>query len=328
MREPLARWLRDRWAADAVEITALAPLSGGAIQENWRVAADVSGGPREGRHDLVLRLDAASTLPFSHGRAAEYHLLRAAHAAGVTAPEPVALCEEAGVLGRAFLLMRRVDGAADPRALTAAGPHPGLARGFGTELARLHRIRPPHAGLDCLAAPPRDAARARVHEMRGLLDGLDQGRPALEWGLNWLWRNAPAPRPVALCHRDFRTGNVLVRDGRVTAVLDWEFAGWSDPAEDLGWVTAPCWRFRRPDLEAGGIGGLAELLEGYAAAGAAPPEPERLRWWQVMAVARWAVIALWQGRRHRSEFERSLELALTAHLAPELELELLAMTGG
>jgi hypothetical protein len=45
-----------------------------------------------------------------------------------------------------------------------------------------------------------------------------------------------------------------------------------------------------------------------------------------MATARWAVIAHWQAARHRSGAQRCLELALTGHLAPELELELLTMT--
>ena len=46
-----------------------------------------------------------------------------------------------------------------------------------------------------------------------------------------------------------------------------------------------------------------------------------------MAHVRWAVIACQQAARHVSGGEPSLELALTAHVVPELELEVLALTG-
>jgi hypothetical protein len=42
---------------------------------------------------------------------------------------------------------------------------------------------------------------------------------------------------------------------------------------------------------------------------------------------RWAVIAIDQAARHLSGKETSLELALTGHIVPELEWEILNMTG-
>jgi aminoglycoside phosphotransferase (APT) family kinase protein len=327
-RAALARWLASALEAEALEITEATPLSGGAIQENWLIGLAVHGGPHAGLPALVLRLDAPSQLPFSHGRAEEYSLLRAARAAGVAVPEPLAFCAEPSVLGRPFLVLTHVSGTAEARVLTSGGPHPGLAAALGAEIARLHAIRPPLTGPGFLPDPPADPARARVGELRDLLDRLGTGRPALEWGLAWLDRHAPPPAAPVLCHRDFRTGNVLVEGGRVTALLDWEFAGWSDPAEDLGWFCAPCWRFARPDLEAGGLGPRAAFYEGYAAIAGTPAEDARVRYWEVMATARWAVIALWQAERHRSGAEPSLELALTAHIVPELELELLTLTAG
>ncbi|MNF12669.1 hypothetical protein D3C80_2142390 [compost metagenome] len=47
-----------------------------------------------------------------------------------------------------------------------------------------------------------------------------------------------------------------------------------------------------------------------------------------MAHLRWAVIALQQAERHLSGQQRSLELALTGRLVPELEYEILALTSG
>ena len=55
--------------------------------------------------------------------------------------------------------------------------------------------------------------------------------------------------------------------------------------------------------------------------------PEETIYWQVLAHLRWALIALQQSERHRSGAQASLELALTAHIVPELEREILALTG-
>ena len=308
-------------------------LSGGAIQENVAVEAHVSSGPFAGRHEWVLRMDAPSAVAVSHSRSHEYEILRAAHGAGVLVPEPLLLCGGDG--GPEFFVMRRVPGLTAGHRLTkddALVPdRPRLARELGANLARLHRVAPPVASLAFLGEAPADGARACVAGYRQGLDELGSVRgeawPALEWGLAWCARHAPDPWPARLLHRDYRTGNYLVHEGRVAAVLDWEFAGWGDPREDIGWMLARCWRFARPDREAGGIGSAADFLAGYASEGGATVAPEETIYWQVLAHLRWALIALQQSERHRSGAQASLELALTAHIVPELEREILALTG-
>jgi len=113
----------------------------------------------------------------------------------------------------------------------------------------------------------------------------------------------------------------------LTAVLDWEFAAWSDRLEDLGWFCARCWRFGQFEKEAGGIGSRAALLRGYERVSGMLPAADAIFFWEVYAHVRWSIIAIQQGERHVSGEEPSLELALTAHIVPELELEILRMTG-
>jgi len=165
-----------------------------------------------------------------------------------------------------------------------------------------------------------------VIEYRRHLDELPDPHPALEWGLRWLEVHAPKGEDTVFCHRDYRTGNYMVDDGKLTAILDWEFAGWSDPMEDIGWLTAKCWRFGANDRAVGGIGSLDALYRGYEAESGKPLDRDRLGYWQVMAHMRWAVIALQQADRFVTGGERNLELALTAHIVPELELEILRKT--
>jgi aminoglycoside phosphotransferase (APT) family kinase protein len=327
----VAAFIREAAGAASAEVGRLGRLGGGAVQESWALDVVLAGGALPGRHELVLRTSAPSTIAVSWDRPREFRIHQAAHRAGVTVPEPLWLCEDPGPIGRPFYLMRRVPGVArgdrlvrDP-AVLARGET--LARRLGAELARLHRLRPPAAGLAFLPVPEGPPALARVAEYRRHLDALGAAEPALEWALRWLERRAPPTFDVALVHADFRTGNFLVERGELTAVLDWEFAGFSDPLEDLGWMLAPCWRFGARDRDAGGIGSRAAFLDGYEAEAGRRVPRERLTYWEVMATVRWAVIALQQAARHRTGAERSLELALTAHVVPALELDLVDLIG-
>lgn len=324
-RAALEAWLSGA-AGTPVRIGAAGLLSGGAIQQNWALSVTRGGAAEE----WVLRTDNPATLAVSLPRMAEFALLRAAHAAGVRVPEPLFACADPGVIGAPFFVMRRVGGMATAfrlaRAAAAKGGDAGLVRAMGEALARIHRIRPPREDLSFLGPPPADAGRAFLAAMRARLDAAGTPRPVLEWGLSALERHLPSPLPPVLCHNDFRTGNLMVEEGRLTAVLDWEFAGWGDPHADLGWFCAPCWRFGNRALEAGGLGPREAFLAGYAEAAGAPPEPARLPFWELAASIRWAVIAADQGGRHLSGVERGLELALTAHIVPELELDILRQT--
>jgi aminoglycoside phosphotransferase (APT) family kinase protein len=91
-------------------------------------------------------------------------------------------------------------------------------------------------------------------------------------------------------------------------------------------MLARCWRFGRADREAGGVGPAEDFLAGYRAGGGRETTLQETQYWQLLAHLRWAVIALQQAERHRSGAQPSLELALTAHIVPELELEILALT--
>lgn len=320
----LRDWLARETGDEALRITALTRLSGGAIQQNWALDVETA----EGAKRWVLRTDAPAVLAVSLPRAAEFALLRAARDAGVTVAEPIFLCEDMGVIGRPFFVMGRVEGiAAAHRVVKQAAPHGDeVVAALGRELARIHRIRPPRGDLGFLGDPPADAARAMIAAMRARLDEAGTPRPVLEWGLRALERHAPPPVAPVLCHHDFRTGNVMIDGARVAAVLDWEFAAWGDPHADLGWFCAKCWRFGAHAREAGGIGAREAFYAGYESEAGTRIDRTRMPWWELMATIRWAVIAADQAARHLSGQERSLELALTGHIVPELELDVLAMT--
>lgn len=322
-----AAWLAAAIGAERVEIARPRRLGGGAIQENWAFDCTVAGGARAGRHQLVLRTSARSSLPISWSRPEEFAILRTVHGAGLTVPEPWACCTDPSVLGQPFYVMRHCPGEGrgyrlvrDPAVRTASGR---LLERLARELALLHRLRPPLAQLGFIPVPQGAPSRARINEYRAQLDRMGAVEPVLEWALAWLARDPPDWRHPCLLHGDFRTGNILVDGTELAAILDWEFAAFGDPREDLGWFVCRFWRFGAWEREAGGIGERALFLDAYAAASGVALDRAAVDWWEVMATVRWGVIALMQSRRHGSGAEPSLELALTGHLLPQLEFDLL-----
>jgi aminoglycoside phosphotransferase (APT) family kinase protein len=101
------------------------------------------------------------------------------------------------------------------------------------------------------------------------------GSPALALHravLAWLRVHLPATaeRPV-LVHGDVGFHNMLVADGSVTALLDWEMAHRGHAAEDLAYV--------RPSVR--GLLEWPEFLEVYREAGGQPVEETDLRFFGV-----------------------------------------------
>ncbi|MGD9614717.1 MAG: phosphotransferase family protein [Alphaproteobacteria bacterium] len=324
--QPLAGFLAGASGAREVRVSEPELLAGGAIQENWGFETEFVGGAWAGEHSLVLRTDAATGVGSSLGRIEEFAVQKAAFAAGVTVAEPLWACPDPAVIGRPFFVMRRVAGTAHGRQITsdpALEPClPDIAARLGAELARIQTIRPPCPDLDFL--PPIDAA-GHIAGFRAYLDRHPRPRPVLEWAIRWLETHIPEPLPPVLCHRDFRTGNYMLDATELTAILDWEFAGWGDPDEDIGWFCCKGWRFARLDREAGGIAARAAFYRTYEAASGRRLDPERVRFWEVLANLRWAVIALQQSDRCLIQGARDLITAIIGRRATECDLELLML---
>jgi len=320
----IAHFLRDACAATSVRVNDLKLLSGGAIQQNWEVAVEISDGPWQGLHTWVLRTDAPATVAFSLPRVREFEIIRFAHAHGLLAPKPLFMCDDASVVGRPFFVMEKLPGvAAGHKVVRLDLNRRALARELAEAAARIHAIRPPLTELPFLQTL---LARDVIAACRAYLDALNEPHPVLEWGLRWCERRAPTHEETTFVHRDFRTGNYLVHEGKLTGLLDWEFAALGNPLEDIGWICARCWGFRQDHYVVGGVADVGDFIPAYEAASGRKVPAAALRYWQVMAHIRWSIIALQQAQRHLSGMEPSLELALTGKIVAELEWEVLQLT--
>jgi aminoglycoside phosphotransferase (APT) family kinase protein len=326
--EVLAVWLTQAIGAP-VEVRAASLLGGGAVQENWRIDVVVGDGARAGPHTWVLRTDAAQQLSYGLDREAEFAALMVAHAAGVPVAEPILRCADARVIGRPFLIQAFVSGQAQARAIVR---HPDLATfgdrlsaDLGKALAKIHGITPMGGTLPVLPVPMAPPTKVEAARLKAALAGASQIRPALDYCLAWLEANAPETRRLTLAHGDFRTGNYMLDGTKLVAILDWEFAHWGDPMEDIGWLCARCWRFGNDESsqEAGGIGSRRALYDAYNAAAATKIDEAVIPYWEVMAAVKWGVLAILQGDRFLTGGETAIELALTGLMAPEMEFDAL-----
>lgn len=245
---------------------------GGGRREAWSV--DVQH-PDGSVAELFLRRDAtqpgANGDPFTLDREARFYA--ALQGTGVPVPRLVGSHPQVQAI-----LTERVPGEAWFSLLRDERERESVARDFMRRLAALHAVDP--ARVD-LPGEPRGSVRECVqHEIarweRLYRFGDPAPDPVLEFGFDWLRRHLPdADGPPVVVQGDTGPGNFLYRDGRVTAVLDWELAHLGDPMEDLAWLAL------RATQEPFTV--LADRLADYAAFSGRPVDLDRLRYHRVFA---------------------------------------------
>jgi aminoglycoside phosphotransferase (APT) family kinase protein len=226
---------------------------------------------------VVLRKDMAKSITGTSVRD-EYPFIEQAHAIGLAAPQPLLLEADADVLGGSFMLMTEI---ADS---TPSGPYfpeerppddtrvgPAFGHEVAATLARLHsRTR-------VAADPASPDYRQLIADSRSAWASAAKTPYSLGADLGYAWllsHPLPPDRPACTVHGDFGAHNILVRDGHLAALIDWELAHVGDPAEDL----AQCRMMLLP-----GIMDWTDFVAAYVAAGGDPDacRPEAVAWFCV-----------------------------------------------
>lgn len=303
------------------------PLDGGgAVQEHWLLWSDTGS-----LLPLVLRRAGRGPLPMSLAKETEFRLLQRLWQAGLAVPEPVACCPAGDSPFGPFFVMRPLPGQGRGRQAVETPFRPGqraaLGQALGQQIGQLQALNPADF-QECFGPPPSPEAwlAGRFALYRHWLEIQPLPGQAVKEALSHLEQSAPSIERLVIGHGDFRSGNYLLQEGRFTGLLDWEFAGYAAPLEDIGWFTAPCWCYGRHDAwPAGGVARLEDFSAGLETAEARAVEPAELAWWQALACARWAILARWQAWRHLSGARRDPDLAETARNLPELDQRLQEM---
>jgi aminoglycoside phosphotransferase (APT) family kinase protein len=233
----------------------------------------------DGLFDVALRQDKpVSSLGVSV--VDEFALLQALDRAGLPVARPIWCAERGPDTGSAVYATERLPGSANYTLWSgdAAVALP-IVREAALWLARLHAIdigTLPQARQP-LPGSVGDTPAERVMHLAAFWRGVGYAEPVVDLCLDWLRTEAP-PRFArqALVHGDFAFHNFLIDDGRLTGVLDWEFAHPGDPIEDLVYI--------RPFVEP--LGCWPQFLAAYQAAGGGPFDPEAGRYWAVFGMLR------------------------------------------
>jgi len=227
----------------------------------------------------------------------QFRVMRTAWRHHIPVPEPVFEYDEADGMGEGFV-SAFVTGETRPTRIQAmlreSGGGDALAAQLGTLMGKLHCMPTEDFALLEQVDDSRNALKAQLDRY----DSYGEIRPAIEFGLRWLERNAPPARTRSFVHGDFRLGNFMVQEGEITALLDWECAHLGDPTEDIGWLCTRSWRFGRPDLELAGVSHPAPFLDAYRAVTGVRPDADELRYWQIFGLVRWAILNIMQAEAH------------------------------
>ncbi|MCW2981506.1 MAG: aminoglycoside phosphotransferase, partial [Solirubrobacterales bacterium] len=193
--------------------------------------------------------------------------------------------------GGPFYVMDRAPGSApnvwrkrDREALEANWAAGGsLAEDLLDSLVRIHGV-PAEPVAAVLPRRDFDAAVSHWEEVQGSMALVRD--PVVEDAYAWLRERPPDPIDPTLVHGDYRIGNCLSEDGRVTAILDWEIAYLGDPRYDLGYISLEyeAGRFTRPGSPL--LGSVADrewFFDQYEARSGRPVDREVVRTYAVLA---------------------------------------------
>ncbi len=291
-----------------IEISEPVLLAGGASKEAWAVDAD-------GERLLVRRAAASVIHRHTLSLRDELAVLEAAHEAGVKAPRPYGYIPD--LAGREAFVMERLEGETIGRRIVQkeelTRARVGLPVQMAEELAKIHSI--PAERVSFLH-------QSRLEQMADELEEVDEPHAAIELGVWWLRENRPPARPLVVTHGDYRIGNLVVGNGGLVGVLDWEFAHLDDPVRDMAFSLVRAWRFGVPEKRLGGVGDVEPYLERYNELTGLDVRPGELDYWELAGNVAWAIGCLTQMQRHLTGQDRSVELAILGRLGVEVEYEI------
>jgi aminoglycoside phosphotransferase (APT) family kinase protein len=301
--ERLGQFLAKALHAETCRIINVSRIHGGASRETLRFDAVTP----ERMLGLILRRDPPSEMIVTERRI-EFAALRSFHdSCRVPVPRPIALCEDDSVLGRPFMVIRRIDNAGVSQAFTP-DPYGEHRERIGERFFRiLGAIHAADAAASDLAAAvktpsPRACWSRELDHWEGVIEANAlEPQPIALAAIRRLRRAAPpAPKRLAIVHGDYRTGNFLHDSaGSINAILDWEMAHIGDPHEDLAWALDPLWAGRN-----GLAAGMLEFDHAiglWSEASGREFDREAFAWWTLFSTVKGVAIWLSCARRFNDD---------------------------
>ncbi|HXM58155.1 MAG TPA: phosphotransferase family protein [Candidatus Dormibacteraeota bacterium] len=221
-------------------------------------------------------------------------LIDALHRHGLPVPAVLRMTDQPVVDGRPFYLLEAVDGDRIEKVVGTV-PNEQIAGSAVEVLKQLQRVPVAESGIGDETPASLDYEIGRwTWLMDRAPEELTGEAPAVA---ELLRSTRPPERAPVLVHADFHYGNMLFRDGRVVALLDWEIAQLGQPLLDLACLAVVGRSSRQGEDRVPGGGAVAvlddQLLAMYGG------DPDEFRWFLAFTYYKYAAIFGYNLMLHR-----------------------------
>ena len=248
VQDKIRAYLQDKLpAARNLTLSDFVQTAGGWSHEIYVFYANWQEDGRKVTRGLCLRKDpGVGLLRELSSLKEQYRVLQALEPTAAPTPKVYWCEEDPALLGGPFFVMEKVEGEvpnpwsrAGKQAYAEAAKRGELPRSFVEALASLHNLDWRTAGLDFLRVPGpgKDFALREVAKWESLIQqSLRKPEPVLTEMLMWLKTNAPEAKRLTFVHGAYRTGNLIIKDDAIAAIIDWELQVIGDPMYDVAYV--------------------------------------------------------------------------------------------
>ena len=250
-------YLRERIEGFSGPVTA-EQFKGGQSNPTYKLAA--------GGKYYVMRAKpgpVAKLLPSAHAVEREFRVITALGGAGMPVPRTYCLCEDEGIIGRAFFIMQYVEGRVFwEQGLSGmqSAERAAIYDEMNRVIAALHAVDYSAIGLADYGRPGNYFARQIGRWTKQYRASETEKIEAMDNLIDWLPANVPPGDETSIVHGDYRMDNLIFHptEPRVLAILDWELSTLGHPLADFSYH---CMSWHVPPGKFRGIGGLnlAEL---------------------------------------------------------------------
>lgn len=190
---------------------------------------------------LVLRRPPLGhVLESAHDMVREHKIIAALAGSPVPVAPVLGLCTDTEVNDAPFYIMAFVDGSVLADAATAhtlrSEERVSIGHHVVEVLCNLHTIDVEGVGLGDLGRREAYLDRQLRRWTKQWEDSKTDELPMMDEATRLLAEQKPEQLGYAIVHGDYRLGNMIVGDGALRAVLDWELCTLGDPLADLGYL--------------------------------------------------------------------------------------------
>jgi len=326
MKEAVLDYLRVKMpAARDLKLIDFNQATGGWSHQIYVFSASWYENGRQTTRAMCLRKDpGAGLLRELSSLEQQYRVLQALEATILPTPRVYWYEENSTLLGGPFFVMEKIEGEvpnpwseAGKKAYANAAARGRLPRSFVETLAALHNLDWRAAKLEFLGVPGQgnDFALREIAKWESLIEQAHhRPEPVLTELLMWLKGNAPPVQRLALVHGAYRTGNLIIRDDAIAAVVDWELQVIGDPMYDVAYVLSDLNREGSPLLSC--VVERDFFLEYYQGLTGLTVDLEVCRYYEILYMMRSAAFWISASSLFAEGKNKDLRLARTTYSVP------------